>query len=562
LSRFALLAAWGVLLVSSLAIGGIALRLLGHERERIATTTRAAAMEHADAVAGSIALAVRDVQRGLTDSLLRLPGDDLPAALLAWRRTNPLVRNAFVRDPAGRMVLPDPDRPGTTEAAGFLARYASLLDDSLAWSPPSPDQLATPARPDAWTAEPAPSQKSFRDQRTELVALTASAPTAAADPGARSGWIPWIWENQLYLLGWVEDDRGRYGVELEVMALLSRLVESIPEPTFSGGVLALLDDRGRILHQRGGAEITADTPRLASVPVGQALPHWQVSIYAPAGATAPGGQAMVMLTGLVVGTFVCAILLGGALLVWQAHRNLLDAQQKTSFVSNVSHELKTPLTTIRMYAELLGENRVTEEAKRTRYLGVIVEESHRLTRLVNNVLDFSRLEQGRKKYRPESLDLWDLLRDLLDTHRLRIERAGMRLQSDIPTVPCPLSTDRDAVEQALLNLLDNAIKYADGGGILTVEAAAQGPNAWIRVLDRGPGIPDAQRELVFRKFHRVDDSLTAGRTGSGLGLTIARRLLRDLGGDLQYAPRDGGGACFALTLPLPAPTRTDPEVPA
>lgn len=564
LNRLSLVGAWLILLFCSLTIGAIALRLLGHERERIATATRAAAMEHADAVAGSIALAVADVEAGLTRSLHALRDADLPTALLEWRRSNPLIRNVFVRSADGRMLLPDPARPGTDEAAEFLERYGSLLNDNIAWTAPAPDRPASASASGDPPDPQAPAQRSFRSQREDLVALS-KGPRAAAQPetAARGGWIPWTWENRLHLLGWVEDERGRYGVELEVMAVLARLVESIPDPTFAGGVLALLDDRGQVMHQRGGAEIDADTPRLASVQIGQALPHWQVSIYAPAGAAdSPGGQAMIMITGLVVATFVAAILLGGALLVWQAHRNLLDAQQKTNFVSNVSHELKTPLTTIRMYAELMGEHRVTDPAKRDHYLGVIVEESRRLTRLVNNVLDFSRLEQGRKRYRRDPMDLWEVLRELLETHGPRFERAGMSLHCDIPASPCPLTTDRDAVEQSLLNVLDNAIKYADRGGSLTVEAEAPNRQAHIRILDRGPGIPDSQRELVFKKFHRVDDSLTASRTGSGLGLSIARRLLRDLGGELSHAPRPGGGSCFTLILPLEAPSHFDAEAPA
>jgi signal transduction histidine kinase len=253
---------------------------------------------------------------------------------------------------------------------------------------------------------------------------------------------------------------------------------------------------------------------------------------------------------LVVATFLAAILLGGSLLLWQAHRNLRDAQQKTSFVSNVSHELKTPLTTIRMYAELMGENRVTDEDKRNKYMRVIVEESQRLTRLVNNVLDFSRLEQGRKSYQMERLSLGETLNAVLDTQQLRLQAAGMDLQRKIPTDPIRLNTDRDAVEQVILNLVDNAIKYAGDGGELTVEAETGSGNCILRIMDRGAGIDAPHRAQVFEKFHRVDDSLTARQPGSGLGLTIARHLARDLGGEVACDTRVGGGMSFTLTLPL------------
>ncbi|MBI5445696.1 MAG: HAMP domain-containing histidine kinase [Deltaproteobacteria bacterium] len=176
-------------------------------------------------------------------------------------------------------------------------------------------------------------------------------------------------------------------------------------------------------------------------------------------------------------------------------------------------------------------------------------ESQRLTRLVNNVLDFSRLEQGRKTYSRETFDLRGAVRAVLDAQAGRLQEAGVRLDVRMPEVPLRVRADRDALEQAVLNLLDNAVKYAGAGGELTVEAGRDGPGCRVRFLDRGPGVPPSHRTRIFEKFHRVDDSLAARQPGSGLGLAIARQLLRDLGGDLAYRPRKGGGASFEITLP-------------
>jgi len=252
--------------------------------------------------------------------------------------------------------------------------------------------------------------------------------------------------------------------------------------------------------------------------------------------------------GLLVVILVVAILAGGGLLLWQARNNYLDATRKTTFVSNVSHELKTPLTSIRMYAELLQEGRAPEE-KRRRYLDVIVSESQRLTRLVNNVLDFSRLEQGRKTYRLEQLDVSEAVRTALENQQERLRQAGMALTEEGTDAPVLVETDRDALDQVLLNLIDNAIKYAADGQQLWVRVTPSPDAVQIGVLDRGPGVAASERERVFEKFHRVDDSLTADKPGSGLGLTIARRMLRDLGGDLVCTLRTDGGACFVATLP-------------
>ena len=233
-----------------------------------------------------------------------------------------------------------------------------------------------------------------------------------------------------------------------------------------------------------------------------------------------------------------------------ANRNMLDARQKTSFVSNVSHELKTPLTSIRMFAELLLEGRVNDKDKKNKYLGIIVSESRRLTRLVNNVLDFSRLEQGKKKYNIEAIDLVSFLMEIIEFHKPRLKDNNMKTNLNIPDKNIIIKTDRDALEQVILNLMDNAIKYASSGGEISLSMDADENKIEIRIEDRGPGIPDAHRNKIFDKFHRVDDSLTATKQGSGLGLSIAKRMLEDIGGSLSYTPRQGGGSCFVVKIPV------------
>ena len=232
-----------------------------------------------------------------------------------------------------------------------------------------------------------------------------------------------------------------------------------------------------------------------------------------------------------------------------AKQNMLDARQKTSFVSNVSHELKTPLTSIRMFAELLLEKRVDDQDKKDKYLGIIVSESRRLTRLVNNVLDFSRLEQGKKKYHIEAIDLISFFNEIIEFHKPRLKDNNMKTSLDFPEKNIVIKTDRDAMEQVILNLMDNAIKYASDGGEISLSMDADENKVEIRIEDRGPGIPEAHRNKIFDKFHRVDDSLTATKQGAGLGLSIAKRMLEDIGGSLSYAPRQGGGSCFTVKVP-------------
>jgi signal transduction histidine kinase len=235
-------------------------------------------------------------------------------------------------------------------------------------------------------------------------------------------------------------------------------------------------------------------------------------------------------------------------LLWESGRRAREARQKTSFVANVSHELKTPLTTLRLYAELLREGRIKGEDKQRQYLDVMIAECARLGRLVNNMLDFSRLEQNRRVYTVEPLELTAWLDVFLEPQRIRFREAGLSLTVKPPASPLTVSVDHDALEQAVLNLLDNTIKYAASGNVVEMQAECQGTVVHLDVLDRGPGVPEELREKVFEDFFRLDASLTARVPGSGLGLSLARRLLREIGGDVVCLPREGGGACFRIIM--------------
>jgi signal transduction histidine kinase len=383
----------------------------------------------------------------------------------------------------------------------------------------------------------------------ERVGLTdAKAETmSGVEPITRSGWSPWRDADGLHLFGWRElSDRTVVGLELRLDAIKARLGEVFPSAPAAGEGYALRDTTGRAWHAVGGG----DLPIALEVPLAAAaLPGWTVLGYArAAGRESPSSGGFFALGATLIGLLVMAILAAGALLVRQARLSEAEAALKTSFVANVSHELKTPLTTIRLYAELLAQGRVRDPSKQADYLATIGRETQRLGRLVGNVLDFSRLEQGKKKYERTAFDLAAELRRLADTHGPRLTEAGLALHTEFPE-SFSVSTDRDAVEQIVLNLFDNACKYAAEGGEVTLSLEQVPAGFRLAVADRGPGVEAEQRERIFEKFHRVDERLTAEKGGAGLGLSIARQLARGLGGDLCCVPRDGGGAEFVLTLP-------------
>jgi signal transduction histidine kinase len=360
-------------------------------------------------------------------------------------------------------------------------------------------------------------------------------------------------------------------VELSMRELLSRLVPGVFLQTPRGTVYSLVNEDGEPIFSEPEALANAEGAILCSVPIGPLLPGWQIVVrVTDADLLAGNRRTIIMVSAIVLPFLLIALTLGGAAILRQAHESRKEALLKTSFVSNVSHELKTPLTSIRMYADLLQRGRIEDESRRDRYLNVIATESQRLTRLLDNVLSFGRLEQKRERYRIEDLDLVASMEEILDPQRLRLEEAGMLLEFREPEGVIHVRADRMALEQTMLNLIDNAAKYAAPDSsrppgsprpaddkTIVVALAQQGSTATLRVMDRGPGVPAEFRERIFEKFFRIDDRMTARKQGTGLGLSIARRLMRDMGGDLVYEERDGGGSCFVMTLPLAPAAQTE-----
>jgi signal transduction histidine kinase len=216
--------------------------------------------------------------------------------------------------------------------------------------------------------------------------------------------------------------------------------------------------------------------------------------------------------------------------------------------------LKTPLTSIRMFSELLAEGRVPEPERQQHFLSIITAETARLTRLINNVLDFAKLERGDKTYRFEALDVAKLARETCETYRAHLEGDGFTVRCDVPDRPLPVQADRDALAQVLVNLLSNAEKYGGAKKHIEITAEPNGSSVAVQVMDRGPGVPTGCEEKIFEQFFRAHDSLSSGTQGSGLGLTLARQIARAHGGDVTYNRREGGGSCFTLRLPAEAQT--------
>lgn len=244
------------------------------------------------------------------------------------------------------------------------------------------------------------------------------------------------------------------------------------------------------------------------------------------------------------------ILLLGA---WVVYRNIKKemelARMKSDFVSNVSHELRTPLSLIRMYAETLELDRVETEAQKHAYYKIIGQETERLTHLLNNILDFSRMEAGAKKYHFEKVDLNEIVTHNLNIYRDHLKADGFTLECDLAENPLEIAADSGAISEVFINLLDNAAKYSEDEKHITVRTGSDGDVHYLEVADRGIGITQSEQKKIFEKFYRVSSGLTHNTKGSGLGLALARYIMDAHGGRIELTSEPGAGSRFRLVFP-------------
>lgn len=227
---------------------------------------------------------------------------------------------------------------------------------------------------------------------------------------------------------------------------------------------------------------------------------------------------------------------------------------KDDFISTVSHELRTPLTSIRALSEMLHEDPRIALDDRVRFLGIIVSEADRLTRLINQILDLAKLESGRAEWTTGEVDLGQVVREAMESLGQLYRDKGVALAADIPAAGPVVLADRDRLTQVVINLLSNAVKFVPGGsGRVAVRVAAEAGRVRVEVADNGPGLTAEECGTVFEKFRQGGNTLTGKPQGTGLGLPISRQIIEYFGGNLWVESLPGQGATFIFTVPLPAP---------
>jgi len=317
-------------------------------------------------------------------------------------------------------------------------------------------------------------------------------------------------------------------------------------------------DVGVGVRDRSGRDILAPPAGAAGQGVSRPIPFvfsdWTMSLHGSTAAPARWARASFW-ANMALALTLAAVLLGGvAFALRAADRTMALSQLKSDFVSNVSHELRTPLASIRVFAELMRLGRVTAPEKVQEYGESIESESRRLTRLVDNILDFSRIESGRKTYRFEPVDVRTVVEATLRTFDVRLRHDGFTVDIDAPPAPLPLvAADADALAQALANLLDNALKYSGASRHVRVRIASEGDDVLVAVTDHGIGIAPTDQDKIFERFHRVASGPVHDVKGSGLGLAIVRHIAEAHRGRISVDSEPGRGSTFTIRLPAVHP---------
>jgi signal transduction histidine kinase len=374
-------------------------------------------------------------------------------------------------------------------------------------------------------------------------------------------------ENEPYLLAYcpLPDPQGKYvtgllGLQIDLPRLRGRLFpEILKDLKVSEKIaLAIVSEKGDYVI---GTEKIAHAP-MAVQTLKAPFDFWQVAVYLR---NEPAPQArwnFRRVLGLwLIAMLLFSILSGAYIFIRRARREAQLSRMKSTFVSNVSHELRTPLASIKMMAEMLemqararpnGSAEPSAPSRAEQYFGIIRRECDRLGRLIENVLDFAKIERGAAEYHFEFEDPGALLRASLDSFRPHAQAHGFALTHEIAEDLPEVRLDADAFVQVMFNLLGNAVKYGATLKEIHVRAWREGARVAIAVADRGVGIPSAALKKIFQEFYRVDQRLsTEQQGGMGLGLTLTKHIIEAHGGEIVVQSELGQGSTFTFYLPIP-----------
>lgn len=545
-----------------------------------------------------------------------------PESLRELVRSQPDVTTLFVMDAKGGLVYPSTESPNRIEN-NFLVRASQVLidkdlffesDEAGEVVQPSPLPEESPTTPlKDFAAQPmqqispsvrggrrsfaqdrvpnAPGSVSQRAMPQARMRVTTSANTAiqansystnglqtysvtVPSSATTNGWISWFWGRGVHLIYWQRRSSGYLvGVEVDRSRLIANIIGSLPETPMprpqkisslddydSESMIRLVDSSSRVIYQWGQYDAADETAAFCEIPVSNPLSSWRLKYYAPIDQLTAGagrGIYLNLVTGLIVATLGLGAL--GFFAFREYSRDMREAAQRVSFVNQVSHELKTPLTNIRMYADLLDndldaiEDEVGEGPRGR--LDVIQSESQRLSRLIGNVLTLAGQKRKSLQLQKMNVVVDDIIHETLRQFRPSLQQSGIETEF-IPGAAATVLVDPDAIEQIIGNLINNVEKYAADGGRMLIASRQADNSTTVEVRDFGAGVDPKMRKKIFLPFARASDSLSRA-AGTGIGLSIAQELARLHNGDLVLVDCEQG-ACFQLQLPTAQPPTTQP----
>lgn len=436
--------------------------------------------------------------------------------------------------------------------------------------------LSRPMREVLAFASRAPSP---RDDEVRRLLITRLLPTMNLSGAQLRHLHEVVDERQILLSYWQTTSEGR-PVLIVVFHDVDRIVgQMMPQlfrdPDRGNARMNVVDERGQLVF---GPPIKVGKLTVGK-PFASTLTNWRLQVALTSAEDVEREvekRRLFELSMVFVASFVAAA--GLLILILASLKERRVSALKSDFVANVSHELKTPLALIRLFGELLLLERADSPEKKRQYLSIIVGESERLTALIENVLDFARLERGKASYDFEEADVRDVVQRAIDVYKHRAERESVELVPSVPDEPLSANVDKRALELAVMNLVDNALKYAREGGRVEIEAGTlESGDPFLSVTDFGPGIPPNERGRIFERFFRGATADSTRARGSGIGLSLVRHIAQAHGGRVRVfspAHADGRGARFTLELgtrtrlrgaerttvpPARAPSREPPE---
>ncbi|MCX4027027.1 sensor histidine kinase [Endozoicomonas sp. SM1973] len=455
---------------------------------------------------------------------------------------SPLVQNIFILVDSDNITFP-PDSLASRKEQSFINQTKPI------WS--NPELFQNLVSQDEMKKIQAASESDAKLEAFVSPASQKKAVASFAPDVVSSGWVSWYSGSHSRLLYWVKDSTSRViGFDLNRMRMLSDLINRLPDATYEDNglhesAIRLLNDKSNTLYQWGNYSIEEGEQALRTRYLSPPLANWKIAYF-----TDKSTIAKLSWVGNLAGllAFTIALIGLGTYFYREQQREMVQAQQRVSFVNQVSHELKTPLTNIRMYAELLTDQLFDEDQQHNKYLKVITGESLRLSRLIENVLNFSRAQRNAIKINKAPGIIDECVKNTIVAFEASLHNKGMLFEVKYGADQT-VYFDKGIVEQILNNLFSNAEKYAHDGKIITVITHLENNQCKITVQDYGTGIPASARNKIFEPFYRVSSKLTDGISGTGIGLSIAKQLAKLHGGELTLVTSEVG-ACFVLNIDI------------